>query len=74
MTKPMCVRQRLLGRSVVTDRQRARASLGVCPQHDVLFAEFAQQMHMLQFWIDEGKFVSTRCSDGELVNGKSRGG
>ena len=48
---------------------------GVVPKRaDVLFAEFAQQMHMLQFWIDEGKFVSTRCSDGELVNGKSRGG
>lgn len=48
---------------------------GVVPKRaDVLFAEFAQQVHMLQFWIAERKFVSTRCSDGELVNGASRGG
>jgi hypothetical protein len=46
---------------------------GVVPKRtDVLFAEFAQQMHMLQFWIDERRFVSTRCSDGELVKGGTR--
>mgnify|MGYP004414600417 FL=1 len=44
----------------------------VTKRTDVLFAEFAQQMHMLQFWIDERRFVSTRCSDGELVKGGTR--
>lgn len=39
---------------------------------DVLAAEFAQQIHMLQFWVAEGRFVSTRCSDGETVQGALR--
>ena len=37
---------------------------------DVLFAEFAQQRHMLLFDIEQGTFVSTRCSDGEVVHGR----
>ena len=49
---------------------------GVVPSRgDVLFAEFAQQTHMLLF---EGaatnatrqSYVSTRCSDGEIAHGE----
>ena len=36
---------------------------------DVILAEFAQQRHMLRFFPDEPKFVSTRCNDGDLLAG-----
>ena len=38
---------------------------------DVLVASFAQQTHMLLFDAADG-FVSTRCSDGEGVQGRAK--
>ena len=39
---------------------------------DVLVAEFAQKRHMLQFAKEPSDtFVSTRCDDGEVVQGKA---
>lgn len=44
---------------------------GIVPSRgDVLFAEFAQKRHMLRFEKDMGAFVSTRCDDGERVQGR----
>ena len=44
---------------------------GVVPSRgDVLFAEFAQKKHMLRFEKDTRAFVSTRCDDGEVVQGR----
>ena len=45
-------------------------SWGIVPSRtDVLVAEFAQQRHMLKFDASEPRFVSTRCSDGDVVKG-----
>ena len=43
---------------------------GVVPSRpDVLYAEFAQQRHMLRFDPGRPAFISTRCSDGDTVRG-----
>lgn len=47
---------------------------GITPSRDdVLVAEFAQQRHMLRFEHATASFVSTRCSDGEVVRGTAVG-
>jgi len=47
-------------------------SWGLTSRGDVLFAEFAQQNHMLRFIdSDPPRYVSTRCSDGDLLSGKA---
>ena len=47
---------------------------GPVPSHpDVIFAEFAQQVHMLRFDNQRATFVSTRCSDGDKVGGAAMG-
>ena len=44
---------------------------GITPSRkDVLVAEFAQQRHMLKFDTAVRTFVSTRCADGEVVQGR----
>mmetsp|Transcript_24434 Transcript_24434/g.77434 ORF Transcript_24434/g.77434 Transcript_24434/m.77434 type:complete len:533 (+) Transcript_24434:1169-2767(+) len=40
---------------------------------DVIFVDFAQQMHMLRFDRAHARFVSTRCSDGDTVSGNPLG-
>ena len=50
-------------------------SWGVVPSRDdVLVAEFAQKRHMLLFDRQRDAFVSTRCDDGEVVQGGVAGG
>ena len=45
-------------------------SWGIVPSRDdVLVAEFAQKRHMLRFERERQAFVSTRCDDGEVVQG-----
>ena len=44
---------------------------GIVPSRDdVLVAEFAQKRHMIKFERSAGTFVSTRCDDGEVVQGR----
>ena len=45
-------------------------SWGIVPSRgDVLVAEFAQKRHMLLFDSAHDRFLSTRCDDGEIVQG-----
>ena len=53
------------------DTPWGHGSWGVVPtRDDVLFAEFAQQRHMLRFNLTLGRYISTRCADGDTVEGE----
>jgi ATP-binding cassette subfamily A (ABC1) protein 1 len=60
---PTAGRLTLFGKDLLTDTAEARASLGVCPQHDVLWPELTVQEHLEIFCAIKGVAPSLVASE-----------